>query len=328
MIKNSINKLLLSLILLTTYNSYLFGADHQSIHDNQSPLDILLQAIAMQQHEASSPSHEEIPELIPLNTDTLEAPIVERSTTQFDDRTEILENIKKPKPAKRKHAHNDTDNYDENDFSNDSSTSDDDYENTDNESFMPKRPKNIPTIHAIDESTGKKVLKCSWKNCNFQCKYLSALTIHVHTHTGDKPFTCKHPECNYTARFQGDLTRHMLRHAGKKPFECTFQKCNRAFYRKADLARHVFIHTGEKPYKCNHKKCNYASTHSSALKIHSRTHTGDKPFKCTHPECNYAAAQLDSVKSHIKNNHKPLYLQMQENKTNNTTNSITKMDDL
>ena len=327
MIKNNI-KLLLNLILFSTYSSYLFSAYQQSLHNNQSPLHAFIRTIDMQRIIAQQQAATVLATLqFPMSNHTKE--IHEQSSThQFNDITAIFKNTKKSMPAKRKRFSNDDDDDDRNNFSNDNRTNDDNYENADDKSFTPKRSKNVSTAHAIDEFTGKKVFKCSWENCKYQYNCLSKLTRHIRIHTGDKPYKCTHKRCTYIAARKDQLTMHMRIHTSEKPFKCKYPECNYASASSCALKSHIYIHTGKKPFKCNYEKCNFASAYSSSLAIHMRIHTNDKLFKCTYPGCIYASAYSSNLKSHIKKNHKSLYLQMQENKIANNINSITKMDGL
>ena len=296
MIKNNINKLFLSLFLFI-YSSYIFGANQQPTNNTESPLNLLWRAIEIRQNDELPASDKEMPELIALS------PIVERSTALLNDTTKILENTKKSKPTKRKHSNDAADNYDENDFNNNGNTSDDDYEDIGDEFFTPKRFKNMPVTYSIDESTGKKIFKCPWENCKYTSNRLVNLTRHMQTHTHEKSYKklyiCPHPNCHYTS------------------------------IQSSNIKRHERTHTNERPYKCTHLGCNYAAATTNTLTTHERTHTGERPYKCTHLGCNYTAAQLTNFKihinMHIKNEHKQIPSQMQENETNNTTNPATTM---
>jgi KRAB domain-containing zinc finger protein len=124
---------------------------------------------------------------------------------------------------------------------------------------------------------------------------------HSFTHTGVRPYQCDFPECEYACKTIGSLNMHIRTHTGERPYVCG--ECNASFTQATHLRSHAMTHTGERPFRCDFPQCTYACARRDDLKTHFITRTGARPFKCDAEGCEGAFTTSPSLARHKRRFH-------------------------
>lgn len=178
--------------------------------------------------------------------------------------------------------------------SNESSSSDDLFEEKRTESKTKPKPERTPTK--------KREYIC--EICERRFTSLARIKQHIHAgHIKDKKTKSKRSTtptiCSICGKSIRDIKTHLrIFHSDERPFKCDY--CSATFKQKVHRDTHIRQHTGEKPFMCH--ACGRSYHAQSVLKSHmNRYHYHLKPHKCD--QCGNSYRQLYELRDHINLHH-------------------------